>query len=80
MNGVIVLFAVGIFLICGAFFRWRWLVDPPEEMSPYYSQALLKTMMGTRGVVWFTYFLGVLSIAAGLLLFFDTYSQTSRPA
>ncbi|WP_423969778.1 immunity 17 family protein [Candidatus Binatus sp.] len=66
MTGVIAL-AIGIVLVCGAFFRWRWLVDPPDEMSPYYSQALLKTIFGRRGVVWFTYFLGVLFMAAGIL-------------
>src|SRR5437667_9693284 len=60
MNNDIVPFTVGIILILGAFFRWRWLVDPPLEWAPMYSQALLKLIVGTRGVVWFTYFLGLL--------------------
>jgi hypothetical protein len=73
MNIVTVLLAGGVFLICGAFFRWRWLVDLPEEMSPYYSQALLKTIAGTKRVVWFTYFLGVLCIALALLKILQPY-------
>jgi len=61
------LIAIGVFLWCGAFFRWRWLVDPPLTWSPYYSQAHLKAMFGTRAVVIFTYFLGALFIFCGII-------------
>ncbi len=69
---------IGIVLICGAFFRWRWLVDPPLEMSPYYSQALLKNLLGTKAVVWFTYFLGTLFVISGILILFPNLWPSTR--
>ena len=74
----IVSVTIGIILILGAFFRWRWLVDPPLEMSNYYSQALLKSIVGTRGVVWFTYFLGSLFIIGGAMGIFFNSSEFLR--
>jgi len=61
--------AVGVFLWCGAFFRWRWLVDPPidKRLDLIYSQAYLKAIFGTKAVIIFTYFLGAVSIFFGLL-------------
>jgi hypothetical protein len=58
-------FALGIVLLCGAWFRWPWLVDPPSEWYPYYSQAILKKHFGVRAVVCFTYFLGTAFFAVG---------------
>ena len=55
----------GVILIVGAWRRWKWLVDPPLSWSPYYSQARLKEMMGATAVLYFTYFLGLLFLAAG---------------
>jgi hypothetical protein len=65
--------AIGVILWCGAFFRWRWLVDPPLSWSPYYSQALIKATFGTTAVIIFTYFLGALSIFCGLLNLHPTW-------
>jgi hypothetical protein len=70
--------AIGVILICGAFFRWRWLVDPPLEMSPYYSQALLKMLLGTKAVVWFTYILGTLFVLGGILILFPNILPSTR--
>ena len=66
--------AVGVFLWCGAFFRWRWLVDPPidKPLDLIWSQAYLKAMFGTTAVVLFTYFLGAVFIFAGLLTIHPT--------
>jgi hypothetical protein len=63
------LIALGVFLWCGAFFHWRWLVDPPTKrpLDLWYSQARLKAMFGTTAVVIFTYFLGAVFIFGGLL-------------
>jgi len=60
---------VGAILICGAFFRWRRLVDPPikRPLDLWYSQARLKAMFGTTAVVIFTYFLGAIFVFCGLL-------------
>ena len=68
------LIAVGIFLWCGAFFRWRWLVDPPidKPLDLIYSQARLKAMFGPKAVVIFTYFLGAVSIFCGVLILHPT--------
>lgn len=46
---------VGVLMLVGAYRRWRWLVDPPLSWSPYYSQAMLKEMMGPTAVLYFTY-------------------------
>ena len=56
---------VGMLLIIGAFRRWKWLVDPPLSWSPYYSQARIKEKMGTTFLLYFTYFLGLVFLAAG---------------
>lgn len=68
------LIAVGVFLWCGAFFRWRWLVDPPIKapLDRMYSQARIKAMCGTTAVVIFTYCLGAVSIFCGLLVLYPT--------
>jgi hypothetical protein len=61
--------ALGVFLWCGVFFRWRWLVDPPidKPLDLIWSQARLKSMFGTTAVIIFTYLLGAVSIFYGLL-------------
>jgi hypothetical protein len=61
---LIPLFA-GLVLIIGAFRRWKWLVDPPLSWSPFYSQAAIKEKMGTTVLLYFTYFLGIVFLAAG---------------
>ena len=68
------LIGVGVFLWCGAFFRWRWLVDPPidKPLDLIWSQAYLKAIFGTTAVVIFTYFLGAVFIFVGLLTIHPT--------
>lgn len=58
----------GVILIYGSYRRWSWLVDPPEEMWPFYSQALLKKFIGTEGVVMATYVMGVLFIVVAAVI------------
>jgi hypothetical protein len=57
---------VGTVLIYGAHRRWRWLVDPPVEWWPFYSQALIKKLLGANGSLYFTYLLGFLFLVSGL--------------
>jgi len=61
---VTLLFAV--LFIVGGKKRWKWLVDPPEEWALFYSQSLLKILVGKdllRGVTIFEgWFLVVLSL------------------
>jgi hypothetical protein len=63
-------FLCGLILIIGAYRRWDWLVDPPTDMWPYYSQAFLKKLFGSGFVVSFTYVIGfslILFVCFGLL-------------
>jgi hypothetical protein len=55
-------FLCGLVLIVGAHRRWEWLVNPPTDMWPYYSQAFLKKLFGSRFVVVFTYVIGFLLV------------------
>jgi hypothetical protein len=57
---------VGLVCIVGAFRRWKWLVDPPLSWLPFYSQAAIKKKMGTRFLLYFTYFLGIVFLAGGI--------------
>jgi hypothetical protein len=68
------LIGAGVFLWCGAFFRWRWLVNPPidKPLDLIWSQAYLKAIFGTTAVVIFTYFLGAVLIFVGLLTIHPT--------
>ena len=61
---------IGAILVVGAFRRWKWLVDPPLSLAPYYSQAVLRKIFGQTALVYFTYFLGLLFFALGC---FATY-------
>jgi hypothetical protein len=65
-------FLVGLLLIIGAYERWGWLVNPPTNMWPYYSQAFLKKFFGSRFVVGFTYIIGFLLIFSVFFGLFNT--------
>jgi hypothetical protein len=58
---------MGVVCVIGAWRRWRWLVDPPREAWFWYSQAFLKTILGTRGLQVWTYVFGGLCILFGAL-------------
>lgn len=73
---VMAVFVAGVLLILGAYRRWKWLVDPPEEMWPYYSQALIKRLFGTRFLVLATYAMGVALVAAcGVIVYVATQGR-----
>ena len=57
----------GVLLIIGAFQRWRWLVDPPVEAWPFYSQSFIKKVFGTKAVTAFTYFAGAAILLLSLI-------------
>jgi len=67
--------AAGFLLIVGAIRRWSWLVDPPVEMWPFYSQAFIKKIAGAEAVRRYTMFCGVLFIAAGVIIIASTLWQ-----
>ncbi|MGH7813600.1 MAG: hypothetical protein ACREQI_06310 [Candidatus Binataceae bacterium] len=70
LAGGVAFMLLGGAIAWGAVRRWDWLVDPPVETWPFYSQALLKKLFGTRAVVYITFVEGVaLAILAGLGMF-----------
>jgi len=56
----------GTVLIYGALKNWPLLVDPPEKMAYYYSQALIKKLFGKKFLLIETYVLGILFILVGI--------------
>ncbi len=60
---------LGLVAIVGASRRWRWLVDPNEKSrwSPYYSQAIIKRLLGTKFLVAYTYAIGFLFVCGAVL-------------
>lgn len=45
--------------IMGVRRRWGWLVDPPDELWPVYSQSMIKKLFGSEALVGYTMFMGV---------------------
>ena len=62
----LVVVVLGLVLIIGAVKRWPWIVNPPDEAWFWYSQAFIKKIFGPRVLLYFTYALGLATIAAGL--------------
>jgi hypothetical protein len=58
---------IGLSLIVGARRRWRWLVDPPTYLSPYYSQALLKVVFGATALRILTYIVGAAIVVVSMI-------------
>jgi hypothetical protein len=54
------------FCCAGTFAHWPVLIDPPREWRFFYSQAAIRWFLGPRVVVFWTYFMGLLFVAAGL--------------
>ena len=74
--GEVAFAAIGFLLLVGAIQRWSWLVDPPDEAWPYYSQALLKKILGSADAVRaFTIFTGVSFIAVSVVMLVHTLWQ-----
>ena len=63
-------FVAGLVLIYGAWRKWSVLVNPPDFLWPFYSQAFIKKHFGQRVLIYATYIMGVLIalVALGLLV------------
>lgn len=59
---------LGIVILCGAVFKWKWLVDPDEKYADVYSQAKLKKLLGQKFLLAFTYILGIAFIIISVWL------------
>jgi len=62
-----VLVLVGLFLIIGTKFEWRFLVDPPEDWAWIYSHALLKKLFGSDVLIIINYTIGIFVVIMALL-------------
>jgi hypothetical protein len=58
---------VGVLSIVGVRKRWGWLVDPPDELWPLYSQSFIKRFFGKAALEGYTMFTGVVFVAAGAI-------------
>lgn len=60
--------ALGFVIFNGAQRKWIWLIDPPNYLWPFYTQALIKVIFGKKFLLFFTYFLGILFMAVGIFI------------
>lgn len=64
---LLLFFFAGVASCVGAYRRWKWLVDPPEELWLVYSQAFIRRVFGKKFTIGFTYFLGILFIVGAVI-------------
>ena len=68
----------GSLMIIGTIFKWKFLVDPPEELAAVYSHSRLKKWFGTEFLIFFNYFLGTLFILIALFFLCKIYTGTLK--
>jgi len=56
---------VGILSVQGVRMRWGWLIDPPDDLWPVYSQAMIKKLFGSAALERYTMWTGVMFLAVG---------------
>ena len=69
-------FTAGVVSCLGAYRRWKWLVDPPEELWPAYSQAFIRRVFGEKFTIGFTYFLGIMLMICATIGLMNSCRQT----
>ncbi len=57
---------IGSILLVGAYKRWQWLINPPAKWAWFYSQSFLKKIIGRKGLLIYTYFIGFLLLVVGI--------------
>lgn len=62
----VAVFTIGVTMVYGAISGWKFLVDPPEEWSPFYSQSFIKKIFGKKFLYYETIVVGVMFIAASV--------------
>ena len=58
--------ALGLLLILGAIRKWKLIVDPPDYLWPFYTQALFKKVLGRKELLVQTYIVGICCLGAGI--------------
>ena len=61
---------LGCILLFGAYKKWEFLVDPPEEYWKFYSQSFIKKIFGKQFLLIETYLLGLVILLLGIRSFF----------
>jgi hypothetical protein len=61
----------GTVLFYGTYRRWWMLVNPSSKLRFLYSQSAIRTYLGERAVIFFTYLLGVSFIPGGALVLWN---------
>lgn len=64
---------LGTLLIVGVYKKLDFLIDPPIEWSPWYSQSFLKKLFGKEFVYWETLIFGVALVFSGIFLFYKNF-------
>lgn len=63
---------IGFLLMIGTYKKWSLLLDPLPE---FYSQYMLKKIFGSKFIVIFNYFMGVLFIVLSLIAIWNGLLQ-----
>lgn len=56
----------GFLLVYGAYKKWKWFVDPPAGLWPFYTQSLMKKIDGPEGARGYALLVGILVLCFGL--------------
>jgi hypothetical protein len=64
---------IGIILCIGAYLKWKWLVDPKESDSCFYTYPKMKNIFGKKFLLFYTYFVGILFILLSIYLIINAY-------
>jgi len=70
----ILLIMVGVVMIIGTRRQWRWLVDPPDDLWPFYFPSLIKRFFGGNALRIFIYITALSAIVAMAFLLAGYYS------
>jgi len=70
----ILLMIVGVVMIIGTRRQWTWLVNPPDDLWPFYLPSLIKRLFGANGLRIFIYVVALSGIVAMAFLLAGYYS------
>ncbi len=63
---------IGFLLVYGGYKRWKFLVDPPENLWLFYSQSFAKKFYGSEDARGVAIFIGVIIFCFGLYFAWGT--------
>jgi len=66
---------IGLIFVWGAVKKWKAIVDPPDELWPFYTQSFYKKFIGKESLLLQTYIVGLGCLGAGLYYLFMAISR-----